>query len=157
RSPAPPKMTIDTGSAAIGSVSPTLSSSTSALAGDVSTDVSVTSVSLDAGKQCAGQRANQRGRRCRQMRVQCTPPRRVERREVAERLGELQRAERERLARNGHIHPRGRGDEYEDAGVRSAFVELSGRVQVAGTVAEHRRRSGAVPDLAPQRPQFGGE
>ena len=38
---------------------------------------------------------------------------------------------------------RGR-DQHEDAGVRAAFVQLAGRVQIARTVAEHRRRARPV-------------
>ena len=43
---------------------------------------------------------------------------------------------------------RRRGNEHEDAGVRSALVQLSGRVQIPRSVAEHRRRPRAIAHRA---------
>ena len=67
--------------------------------------------------------------------VQRAPARGVERLEIAQRLRMLQRREREWLTGNRHILPRRRRDQDEDAGVRSALVQLSGRMEIARAIA----------------------
>src|SRR6266852_232168 len=78
------------------------------------------------------------------MRVQRAAARGIERCEVAERLRQLQGAERKRLAGNRHVLTRRGRNQDEDAGVRSSLVELTGRMEVPGSVAEHRRHSCAI-------------
>ena len=82
--------------------------------------------------------------RRRHLHMQRAALRGVERREIAERLGELQRAEREHFAGNWQIGARRRRDQHEHAGVRSALVQLSGRVQIPRSVAEHGGRLRAI-------------
>src|SRR5579864_806245 len=85
------------------------------------------------------------------MRVQGAAARVIERREVAERLRQFERPEGKRLARNRDVLPRRRGQDEEDAGVRSTLVQLPGRVQIARSIAEHRRRTRPVANGATKR------
>src|SRR2546426_7783300 len=78
----------------------------------------------------------------RKVSVKGAPARGIERREVADRLRHLERAERKLLARDRpNVLPRRRGDEQEHAVVGAAFVQLTRRMEVARTEAEHRRRA----------------
>ena len=81
---------------------------------------------------------------------------RAQRFQVADRLGVLKRRERERLA--GDLDVLGSVvDQLQEApGLRAALVELAGRVQEAGAVAERGRRAASPPGssaAAPRRPR----
>src|SRR5712691_9142206 len=88
------------------------------------------------------------------MRVQLAAARGIERCEVAKRLRELQGAERKGLAGNGHVLTRRGRNQDEDAGVRSSLVELTGRMEVPGSVAEHRRHPCAISNRMTKRLQL---
>src|SRR4051812_10911767 len=74
------------------------------------------------------------------MDVERTTSSSIERREVAERLGEFEYRERVGLARDRYVLNRSGGHEHEYTGIRPAFVQLSGRVQIPRSVAEGRCR-----------------
>ena len=69
----------------------------------------------------------------------------------------LERAERKRFAGDGEIFARRGRNQQEDAAVRAAFVQLSGRVQIPWTVREHRRCARPIADRTTQREQFARE
>src|SRR5262245_39586603 len=68
--------------------------------------------------------------RCWQMHVQCAPAGRLEGRKVAERLRELESAERKWLARNWNILDGRCRNQYKHSRVRAALVQLAGRMQI---------------------------
>ena len=73
--------------------------------------------------------------------------------QVAERLGHLQPAERERPAGHVEVAGDGAGDLEEDADLRSALVELAGRVQEPRPPAEgHLPAVGGPGQPRPGRP-----
>src|SRR5262245_11992172 len=82
----------------------------------------------------------------RQMQVQRATAACVERRKVAERLCELERAERKRPAGYLEILRRLRGNKPEHTRVGPAFVQLAGRMEVPRPVAGHRGRVCAIAD-----------
>src|SRR4029453_17723381 len=77
----------------------------------------------------------------------------VERRKLAERLSQFQGAERKRFARYRDVLAWCGRDQREDAGVWTALVQLTSRVQIPRSVAEHSRGAGRVDDRAAQRLQ----
>src|SRR5712691_7862278 len=88
------------------------------------------------------------------MRVRCAAARGIERCEVADRLRELQGAKRKDLAGNGHVLTRCCRNQQEDTAVLSPFVQLTCRMEIPGSVAEHRRHSDAVADRMTKRLQL---
>src|SRR5258708_39752625 len=62
-----------------------------------------------------------------------------ERLKIAERLGLLQRAERERLARQGQLDGVVGGHLNEHGARRAAFVKLAGRMQETRSITGRRR------------------
>src|SRR3954470_8487358 len=80
------------------------------------------------------------------MHVQRAPAGAVKALKIADGLRHLQYAEREPLAWNGEVIGDLGGDDDEHAVVGAAFVELTGGVEIARTVAEHRRAARALGD-----------
>ena len=76
--------------------------------------------------------------------VQNAPAGPLEGEKVAERLRLFEHTEREPLTRYFQVTCRSRRDDDEGSGVRPAFVELPGGMQIAWAVADHR---GAASDL----------
>src|SRR5262245_4989522 len=66
----------------------------------------------------------------------------------------LERLEGEPFAGNAEVFTRVGGDDQENAGIGPALVELSSRVEVPGSITEHRGDPRAVTDLTPELAQL---
>src|SRR5207249_6639858 len=93
----------------------------------------------------------------RQVDVQRTTPGRIERCEIAASLRKLECSERESLARNRDVDAWRRGDEHEHACVGTAFVELTGRVEISRAISEHRRGTRAIANGVAKRVELIGQ